>query len=163
MSWRQSRRRSARRHREAHRHHPLSTAATTGPRAPPPIASCAARSFVQRMNTSPENGVSAPTWWVMCAHPHATDPPPSTGPLDSEGEACLEGGAHTGLADAPNAPASTTKDASGIERLFEMTSDLLAAISLDGRFTLLNPAWEDMLGWSIEELVAQPMQARVHP
>ena len=33
-------------------------------------------------------------------------------------------------------------DARGIERLFEMTSDLLATISLDGRFTLLNPAWE---------------------
>jgi diguanylate cyclase (GGDEF)-like protein/PAS domain S-box-containing protein len=53
-------------------------------------------------------------------------------------------------------------DASGIERLFEMTSDLLAAISLDGRFTLLNPAWEDALGWTIDELMAQPMQARVH-
>jgi diguanylate cyclase (GGDEF)-like protein/PAS domain S-box-containing protein len=53
-------------------------------------------------------------------------------------------------------------EASGIERLFEMTSDLLAAISLDGRFTLLNPAWEDALGWTIEELMAQPMQARVH-
>ena len=34
-----------------------------------------------------------------------------------------------------------------ISRLFEMTSDLLAAISLDGRFTLLNPAWEQLLGW----------------
>jgi diguanylate cyclase (GGDEF)-like protein/PAS domain S-box-containing protein len=54
-------------------------------------------------------------------------------------------------------------DANGIERLFEMTSDLLAAISLDGRFTLLNPAWADALGWSVEELMAQPMQARVHP
>ncbi len=43
-----------------------------------------------------------------------------------------------------------------------MTSDLLAAISLDGQFTLLNPAWEDALGWSIEELMAQPMQAGVH-
>jgi hypothetical protein len=33
-----------------------------------------------------------------------------------------------------------------IGRLFEMTSDLLATISLDGRFTLLNPAWEQVLG-----------------
>lgn len=52
--------------------------------------------------------------------------------------------------------------ADGVARLFEMTSDLLAAISLDGRFTLLNPAWEDALGWSVRELMAQPMQARVH-
>ncbi len=37
---------------------------------------------------------------------------------------------------------------SGIARLFEMTSDLLATISLDGRFTLLNPAWEHLLGSS---------------
>jgi len=50
-----------------------------------------------------------------------------------------------------------------IARLFEMTSDLLAAISLDGQFTLLNPAWEQVLGWSIEELKAQPMQELVHP
>jgi diguanylate cyclase (GGDEF)-like protein/PAS domain S-box-containing protein len=50
-----------------------------------------------------------------------------------------------------------------IARLFEMTSDLLAAISLDGRFTLLNPAWEQMLGWTIEELEARPMRELVHP
>jgi diguanylate cyclase (GGDEF)-like protein/PAS domain S-box-containing protein len=50
-----------------------------------------------------------------------------------------------------------------IGRLFEMTSDLLAAISLDGQFTLLNPAWEQVLGWSIEELKAHPMQELVHP
>jgi diguanylate cyclase (GGDEF)-like protein/PAS domain S-box-containing protein len=50
-----------------------------------------------------------------------------------------------------------------IARLFEMTSDLLATISLDGRFTLLNPAWEQVLGWTIEELKARPMQELVHP
>jgi len=54
-------------------------------------------------------------------------------------------------------------DANRTERLFEMTSDLLAVISLDGRFTLLNPAWEDALGWSVQELMAQPMHERVHP
>jgi diguanylate cyclase (GGDEF)-like protein/PAS domain S-box-containing protein len=50
-----------------------------------------------------------------------------------------------------------------IARLFEMTSDLLATISLDGRFTLLNPAWEQLLGWTREELQAQPMQELMHP
>lgn len=64
-------------------------------------------------------------------------------------------------ADQPRADAAQPAD--GIARLFEMTSDLLAAISLDGRFELLNPAWEDALGWTLQELVAQPMQARVHP
>ena len=44
-----------------------------------------------------------------------------------------------------------------------MTSDLLATISLDGRFTLLNPAWEQLLGWTREELQAHPMQELMHP
>jgi diguanylate cyclase (GGDEF)-like protein/PAS domain S-box-containing protein len=73
----------------------------------------------------------------------------------------------TDLADttaaASAAAGETHADGSGIARLFEMTSDLLAAISLDGRFTLLNPAWEHLLGWTIDELVAQPMHERVHP
>ena len=52
---------------------------------------------------------------------------------------------------------------SGIARLFEMTSDLLATISLDGRFTLLNPAWEHLLGWTREELQSRPVADFVHP
>jgi diguanylate cyclase (GGDEF)-like protein/PAS domain S-box-containing protein len=54
-------------------------------------------------------------------------------------------------------------DVSLVGRLFEMTSDLLATISLDGRFTLLNPAWEQMLGWTMDELQASSMKELVHP
>ncbi len=61
----------------------------------------------------------------------------------------------------PGAPAPGA-DAS-IEKLFEMTSDLLATISLDGCFTLLNPAWEQLLGWSREELRSRPVAEFVHP
>ncbi|HTU80228.1 MAG TPA: EAL domain-containing protein [Solirubrobacteraceae bacterium] len=50
-----------------------------------------------------------------------------------------------------------------IARLFELTSDLLATISLDGRFTLLNPAWEQLLGWTPAELRARPIRELVHP
>ena len=50
-----------------------------------------------------------------------------------------------------------------IARLFELTSDLLATISPDGRFTLLNPAWEQLLGWTREELQAGPMHEFMHP
>jgi diguanylate cyclase (GGDEF)-like protein/PAS domain S-box-containing protein len=50
-----------------------------------------------------------------------------------------------------------------IARLFEMTSDLLATISMDGRFTLLNPAWEHLLGWTREELCERPVREFVHP
>src|SRR6059058_1607560 len=74
-----------------------------------------------------------------------------------------------GLADLANAirpaPQDRSRDADGarIARLFEMTSDLLATISLDGRFTLLNPAWEQVLGWTREELLARPIQELMHP
>jgi diguanylate cyclase (GGDEF)-like protein/PAS domain S-box-containing protein len=44
-----------------------------------------------------------------------------------------------------------------------MTSDLLATISDDGRFTLLNPAWEHVLGWTPAELEARPAHDLVHP
>ncbi len=44
-----------------------------------------------------------------------------------------------------------------------MTSDLLATISLDGRFTLLNPAWEQLLGWTREELQSRTVRELIHP
>ena len=50
-----------------------------------------------------------------------------------------------------------------VARLFEMTSDLLATISLEGRFTLLNPAWEQLLGWTLQELQAKPLADYLHP
>jgi diguanylate cyclase (GGDEF)-like protein/PAS domain S-box-containing protein len=63
----------------------------------------------------------------------------------------------TGTPDEP--PAGDPR----IARLFEMTSDLLATISLDGRFTLLNPAWEHALGWTRVELEANPVDELIHP
>jgi len=50
-----------------------------------------------------------------------------------------------------------------VARLFEMTSDLLATISLDGHFTLLNPAWEQLLGWNLEDMLLRPVDEFVHP
>jgi diguanylate cyclase (GGDEF)-like protein/PAS domain S-box-containing protein len=50
-----------------------------------------------------------------------------------------------------------------IARLFESTSDLLATITPDCRLTLLNPAWEEVLGWTCEELLARPMRELLHP
>jgi diguanylate cyclase (GGDEF)-like protein/PAS domain S-box-containing protein len=50
-----------------------------------------------------------------------------------------------------------------IARLFEMTSDLLATLSSDGRLTLINPAWEHALGWSAQELLSKPLIDFVHP
>src|SRR5438105_3407651 len=71
-----------------------------------------------------------------------------------------------GLADAISAVAAGEGPGEGgarIARLFEMTSDLLATISRDGRFTLLNPAWEQLLGWTREELESRPIEDFMHP
>jgi diguanylate cyclase (GGDEF)-like protein/PAS domain S-box-containing protein len=77
--------------------------------------------------------------------------------MDSDGFRLMSSPPHTGQSDAP-------RNGEGrIARLFEMTSDLLATISMDGRFTLLNPAWETLLGWTREELQAGTIEQYMHP
>jgi PAS domain S-box-containing protein len=49
------------------------------------------------------------------------------------------------------------------QRFWELSSDLLCTAGFDGRFKRLNPAWERTLGWTLEELRAEPFIAFVHP
>src|SRR5712691_877034 len=60
-------------------------------------------------------------------------------------------------------PAEVEGSSEQIVRLFEMTGDLLATVSPEGRFTLLNPAWEEALGWRREELLQRSLQELLHP
>ena len=55
---------------------------------------------------------------------------------------------------------STTK---ALERLFDLSRDMLGTASLEGYFTLLNPAWEKSLGWSRKTLMDEPFLNFVHP
>lgn len=64
---------------------------------------------------------------------------------------------------APKPTSGNRGEQEQIGRLFDTTSDLLATITPEGRFTLLNPAWEEALGWTREELLARPMRELVHP
>lgn len=52
---------------------------------------------------------------------------------------------------------------SPVERLFAMSLDMLGTASLDGYFMHLNPAWERTLGWTSEQLMAEPFISFVHP
>jgi diguanylate cyclase (GGDEF)-like protein/PAS domain S-box-containing protein len=61
----------------------------------------------------------------------------------------------------PTAPKGSEQ--AQIVRLFHTASDLLATVSPEGRFTLLNPAWEQVLGWTREQLLGRPMRELVHP
>jgi diguanylate cyclase (GGDEF)-like protein/PAS domain S-box-containing protein len=82
-------------------------------------------------------------------------------PTSTERAVPLPGLAETIM--SPREQAVSGSDDARIARLFQLTSDLLATISLDGRFTLLNPAWEQVLGWTLDELLERPMQALIHP
>ena len=50
-----------------------------------------------------------------------------------------------------------------VQRLFELSVDMLGTASAEGYFTRLNPAWTQTLGWSVEELMAEPFLSFVHP
>ncbi|MDX6700518.1 MAG: hypothetical protein QOF26_744 [Baekduia sp.] len=55
---------------------------------------------------------------------------------------------------------SSTAD---VERFFERSPDLLAIADRRGYFTCLNPEWEAVLGWTRDELMAEPYLNFVHP
>ena len=50
-----------------------------------------------------------------------------------------------------------------LDRIFSMSQDLIAVADFDGRFTRVNPAASEILGYTEEELLARPYVDLVHP
>lgn len=50
-----------------------------------------------------------------------------------------------------------------LDRIFNSTIDMLGAANFEGYFVQLNDAWSDTLGWTKEELSAEPFVSFVHP
>lgn len=49
------------------------------------------------------------------------------------------------------------------DRFFDVSMDMLATANADGYFIRLNPAWTQVLGYGLDELMARPFIAFVHP
>jgi PAS domain S-box-containing protein len=60
-------------------------------------------------------------------------------------------------------PPSVPQSGSELERFLDLALDLLVIAGFDGYLKRVNPAYERTLGYPIEELLARPMLAVVHP
>nr|WP_276600943.1 MULTISPECIES: PAS domain S-box protein [unclassified Nannocystis] len=49
------------------------------------------------------------------------------------------------------------------EKMFQAYAGLLATVDANGHFRALNPTWERILGWSLDELRSKPFIEFVHP
>jgi PAS domain S-box-containing protein len=50
-----------------------------------------------------------------------------------------------------------------LDQFFNVSLDLLCTADLEGRFRRVNPAWEEVLGWTQADLTSVPYEQFVHP
>jgi diguanylate cyclase (GGDEF)-like protein/PAS domain S-box-containing protein len=60
-------------------------------------------------------------------------------------------------------PAAAGFDPGATAQLVELTGELLAVTDRGGRFVEVNSAWQDVLGWTREELLSRPLWDFIHP
>jgi PAS domain S-box-containing protein len=66
-------------------------------------------------------------------------------------------------AEPPPLPSGAQPAYQELLHFFNESLDLLCIAGFDGRFKRLNPAWQQALGWTLEELQARPFLDFVHP
>jgi len=50
-----------------------------------------------------------------------------------------------------------------LERFFNLIPDLVCIASADGHFLKINPAWQELLGYTTQEILAKPFLDLIHP
>ena len=50
-----------------------------------------------------------------------------------------------------------------LERFFNLIPDLICIASIDGHFLKINPAWQGVLGYTTQEILAKPFLDLIHP
>lgn len=68
-----------------------------------------------------------------------------------------DSGARSGLGDRPGGGCGD------LDRFFDLSTDLLCIVGFDGLFRRLSASWSELLGYSIEELLAAPVEHFLHP
>lgn len=56
-----------------------------------------------------------------------------------------------------------SQDTNQYQKLFEMSVDMLGIANVEGYFEIINPAFEETLGWSEEKILSTPFVDFVHP
>ncbi|MGN6510733.1 MAG: PAS domain S-box protein, partial [Chitinophaga sp.] len=56
-----------------------------------------------------------------------------------------------------------TRELHQFEKLFELSTDIICMVGMDGYFKHVNPAFTHLLGWSGEEALKTPVAGFVHP
>lgn len=67
------------------------------------------------------------------------------------------------VADLEQVAEHHRRSAEDLQRFFTLSLDMLCIVDFAGFFKRLNPSWEQVLGFSIEELLARPFIERIHP
>ena len=49
------------------------------------------------------------------------------------------------------------------DRLWDLSTDIMLRAEYDGTIVAVNPAWTEMLGWDMEEIIGRPLFALLHP
>ena len=61
------------------------------------------------------------------------------------------------------AESATRKNEQDLDRFFTLSLELLCIADNEGNLQRVNPAWEDTLGWTIDDLAKKPFVELVHP